>query len=81
MVHMNDAASASAEGEENMTSFRYRHLKRKRKHRRMICKEIKTLRFLAFSLALASAILFHTCEPFQGKRNRKRKVRKVCTPC
>ena len=45
------------------------------------CKEIKTLRFLAFSLALAFAIVFHTCEPFQCKRNQTRRVRKVCTPC
>ena len=45
------------------------------------CKKMKTLRFLAFSLALAFAIVFHTCEPFKGKGNRKRKVRKVCRPC
>ena len=30
MVHTSDAASASAEGEEKMTRFHYRHLKRKR---------------------------------------------------
>lgn len=45
------------------------------------CKKIKTLPFLAFSLTLAFAIVFHTYEPFQGKCNWKRKVRKVCTPC
>ena len=45
------------------------------------CKDIKTLRFLAFSLALAFAIVFYTCEPFQCKRNQTRRVRKVCTPC
>ena len=35
IVHTSDDASASAEGEENMTRFHYRHLKRKRKGRRM----------------------------------------------
>ena len=35
MVHTSDAASASAEGEENMTRFHYRHLKRKSKRWRM----------------------------------------------
>lgn len=31
IVHTSDGASASAEGEENMTRFQYRHLKRKRR--------------------------------------------------
>lgn len=81
IVHTSDGASASAEGEENMTRFHYRHLKRKRKRKRRRMQGNKTLRFLAFSLALAFAIVFHTCEPFQCKRNQTRKVRKVCTPC
>ena len=71
IVHTSDGASASADGEENMTNIASVDA----------CKDIKTLRFLAFSLALAFAIVFHTCEPFQCKRNQTRRVRKVCTPC